>query len=624
MSINMKLSPIFSDGCILQRDTWNYVRGQAKPGNRIILKVCDIKIEGEADGEGCFELAIPAFPAQTGITLYLEEFSEREGSVSDALEIREAAFGDVFLLSGQSNMELPVSRTLDVTQDVVKECAYPDIREFAVPMEYDFTAPKKELSGGEWKKAQKEELLSFSAAGFFMARTLYEKYQVPVGLIRTAIGGTPIRAWCSEETVRKLGDYVGELEQCRKEGYLQAVQEKEMQEQAGWYEQAGRFTEKPLGKKGEITVPGMWGEEPLSGFCGSLILEREFFLEEISQDTARLYLGAVVDADKVYINGHLVGETGYRYPPRKYDFPAAYLKQGENHIRVEMFVFRGTGGFIPDKPYYVKCGKEYVKLDGVWEYQIVRAMPVLEDMTFFQYKACGLFNGMLAPLRGHSVRGIAFYQGESDTGSPEKYGKYFEAALGDWRRLFKNPRLPVVYVQLAGFADSKRPCTETDWAILREEQRKALQNPYTAMAVALDLGEYNDLHPQNKLVLGERLAIAMEKLSYGEDIVCGGPLYTGVQKEKGALRILFTQTGSGLCTKGTEKYVHGMELAGLDGVFYRADAEIEENTVVVSCGRVERPVYCRYAWNNNPEEANLYNQEGFPASSFCSEIPVSV
>ncbi|MGN1147477.1 MAG: sialate O-acetylesterase, partial [Lachnospiraceae bacterium] len=345
---------------------------------------------------------------------------------------------------------------------------------------------------------------------------------------------------------------------------------------------------------------------------------KEFFLQEAAGATARAYLGAIVDADKVYINGHLIGETGYKYPPRKYDFPAEYLKKGCNHIRIEMFVFREVGGFIPGKPYYVRCGEETAELSGVWNYRIVRTMPVLPDMTFFQYKATGLYNGMLAPLAGHTFRGMAFYQGESNTDRPENYGKYFDRAIEDWRTLLKNTVLPVAYVQLAGFADSQVPCTGTNWAVLREEQRQSLKKPKTAMVVAADIGEYNDLHPQNKLVLGERLALAMEKLCFGEDVVYSGPLYAGMQTEGERCRILFTHTGSGLTAKGTEGEVYGIELAGADGIFYKAHARIENNTVLAACEEVKVPYSCRYAWNDNPTEANLYNAEGLPASCFRS------
>lgn len=632
----MKLSPFFSDGMVLQRDAENLIKGTAKPESRIIVTVKDLqgknaRIEGQADGAGAFILTLPPFPAADGVTLLFEEYpagenngnsngnGNRSDSPADRMEIKDAAFGDVFLLSGQSNMELPVMRTLDVTEKVVAASDYPLIREFAVPMVYDFTGPIKELTGGEWKQASGQPLLSFGAAGFFMARALYEKYRVPIGLVRAAIGGTPIQAWCSEETIRELSEFAGEIELCRKAGYIEGIQKQEEKEQKEWYEQAGQFAEVPLGASGEITVPGLWEGTALSEFHGSLILEKEFYLDEVSEDSARVYLGAIVDADKVYINGHPVGETGYRYPPRKYDFPAAYLKKGSNHIKIEMFVFRETGGFIPGKPYYVRCGGETVSLSGVWDYRIVRTMPVLPDLTFFQYKASGLYNGMLSPLAGHTFKGMAFYQGESNTHKPEGYSNYFDRAVFDWRQLFKNPSLPIVYVQLAGFSDSRVPGTGTAWAVLRNEQRRSLTIPGTAMVSAADIGEYNDLHPQNKLVLGERLALAMEKLAYGEDVVCSGPLYDGIQTEENKVRITFTNTGSGLAAKGTKGEVYGVELAGADGVFYKAKAFTEGDTVSAWCGEVESPKKCRYAWNDDPTEANLYNAEGLPASCFLSE-----
>lgn len=618
----MKLSPVFSDGMILQRDVENRIAGCAPAGSRIILCVDKMQAECRADKDGHFCLTLPPHPAGSGITFCFKEYADGAEQPTAECCISDAAFGDVFLLSGQSNMELPVVRTLDVTEDVVRASDYPFIREFAVPMEYDFNAPKEEVAESEWKYAQGEPLLQFSAAGFFMARELYEKYRVPIGLVRAAIGGTPIQAWCSEKTIRELSDYVPELEKCREEGYVESVQKKEEKEQQAWYEEAGVFPEGAISADGWINVPGMWQDTALSDFHGSLILEKSFDFEaskeELSSKTARIYLGAIVDADKVYVNGFPVGETGYRYPPRKYDFPAKYLKNGKNHIRIEMYVFRNTGGFIPDKPYYVGFDDREVSLAGAWKYQLVKPMPVLDDTTFFYYKATGLYNGMLAPLKGHSFKGMTFYQGESNTHHPEEYSAYFEKAVSDWRVLF-GEKLPLVTVELAGFADSKRPCTGTNWAVLRNEQRKALSIENTAMVSARDIGEYNDLHPQNKLTLGKRIALAMEKLAYGEKVVSCDYMYKGMQVNGRQVRISFETEGSALKLSGTKEKLTGIELAGEYGVFYPADAWIEENGVLAECEQVVKPARCRYAWNDNPEDANLCNEEGFPAACFISK-----
>ena len=614
----MKLSPFFSDGMVLQRDACNYIKGFAKAGSRIVMKVKDMRIEGQADAEGRFELILPPFSAESGVSFFIEEISSENGNPKNIKVIKDAAFGDVFMLSGQSNMELPILRTLDVTGEEVADSDYPLIREFTVPMEYDFMAQRRDLTGGEWKCARGQDLLQISAAGFFMARALFDTYQIPIGLIRTALGGTPIEAWCSEKTIMHYPEFREEVKQCREPGYIEGIQKEEEEHQKRWYELAEQFSDTPRGKRGEIIVPGLWEDTELSDFHGSLIVEREFYLNEASGESARIYLGTIVDADKVYINGHLVGKTDYRYPPRKYDFPSSYLRKGCNHIRIEMLVFRNTGGFIPGKPYYVSCGAEVVSLGGVWDYKIVITMPQLPDATFFQYKATGVFNGMLSPFAGHSIKAMVFYQGESNTDAPENYGKYFDSAITDWRELFQNEKLPIIYVQLAGFADSRMPCTETKWAVLRNEQRKALKNPYTAMVSAIDIGEYNDLHPQDKLTLGKRLALAIQKSAYNEDIVDSGPLYAGMQVEGDKCRILFTSLGSGLLAKGTGGEVYTVELAGEDGIFYKATALIEGDTVLAYCKEVESPKYCRYAWNNNPHEANLYNVQGLPAAGFSS------
>lgn len=615
----MKIETVFSDGMVLQRGKINTLKGWIKTGNAIVCRVRDEvkdwEKEVDADGNGRFEIVLPGLPAGKEFEITLREITGENRETVEAYTIKNAVYGDVFLLGGQSNMELPVYRTLDVTSDQMGK-DYPMIRQFRVPMEYNFDEPAEHMQKSAWVSAVGNTTLEFSAAGYFMARELYAKYGVPIGLILTAIGGTPIQAWCSSETIHELGDYEKELEIYRQPGYIEGVQEFEQNREREWHmlaEEAVRGT--ACTREHTLTVPGLWkNNEKLNGFCGSLILEKDVWFEGKESKDAMIYMGTIVDADKIYVNDVPVGGTEYCYPPRKYQFDAECLKIGKNTIRIEMLVFRKKGGFIPDKPYYIECGKERHELSGVWNYSIGKEMEPLEETTFFQYKPTGLLNGMVGPIAGYPVKGMAFYQGESNDSKPEEYKKYFMKAVGDWRKLWESQQLPVVYVQLAGFADSEPDCREENWAVLRQQQLECLEAQDTAMVTAIDIGEYNDLHPQDKLTLGKRLALAMEGMAYKEDIVYSGPIIKSCIQEGSCLRLFFSHIGGGLRIKGEQ--ASGFELAGIDGKYKAAHAWIADNTVIAECEEVDAPVFCRYAWNNCPKDISLYNKEGLPASPF--------
>ncbi len=628
----MRIGKIFSDGMVLQRGAKNSLWGKAKAGNRVTCRIASWQEEVTVNEDGTFRISLRSQPAGEAFNLFLEETDSISQQVIERIEIKDAVYGDVFLLGGQSNMELPVARTLDVTAGALGK-DFPLIKQFRVPIDFEFAGPCDEMADGLpeeacWIPAVGGQQLNFSAAGFFMARELQEKYQVPIGLILTAVGGTPIEAWCSRETIYELGDFKKELEQCQMPGYVEGIQQMEQAREQQWHEavEPGSGDEGPALETGSQQIPGLWEGTPWEDFCGSLELEKEIFLEEDPQDIAmphqaRIYLGAIVDADRVYVNDYLVGATEYCYPPRKYDFPIEYLKKGSNKIRIWMKVFRKNGGFIPDKPYELTCGRVKYILAGQWSYKILKRMPVLEETTFFQYKPAGVYNRMICPIAGYGVKGVAFYQGESNTHYPGIYKKYFIKAMSDWRRQWAGQQLPVVFVQLANFADSKRNHVGEDWAKLRQQQRECLELEASAMVVTIDIGEYNDLHPQDKLTLGKRLARAMEGLVYGEKVVYSGPDCIRCTKEGGRLELHFAFAEGGLYIKG--QHTKGFEIAGADKVFFEAQAiAAADDTIRVWNDKVTKPVYCRYAWGNNPEKANVYNREGLPAVPFSIKAEI--
>lgn len=625
----IKLSALVSDGMVLQRETENIIWGYAEENKIIRLRMAAYQTAGETGENGYFELKLP--PMKTGgpWTILLDDGE-------DGRAIRDVLFGDVFLLGGQLNMEMPLADVKERYGREIAETVEKEIRMFDVPKEYSFGETRAELEKGCWRKACGADLLLFSAAGFFAAKELYDKMRVPIGLIQAPMAGSPVKAWCSEETIRALSYDAEELAECTQEGstqetYPQMVERIESEREKAWWKEAQTGTD---GRKGVVDVPGFFAGTDLEGFCGAIKLKKKIRLTkktDWSKCAAKMYLGAVIDADLSYVNGVKIGETLYRYPPRIYEIPSGVLHAGENEIELTMLVFRGEGGFMPGKEYKISFGDSdgvYITLEGEWEYEIIKEMPKLPEQTFFIYKAAGMYQGMIYPLRRWQLKGCFFYQGESNTGRAETYEQEFTAMIADWRELFEQPDLPFVCVQLAGFADGRKETDGTDWARLREAQRCVSEHTKNVfMAQAYDLGEYNDLHPSDKKSVGKRIALAAEKLIYGQDVVCQGAYVKDVSRCKDEVKVVFgpedtvlhigVQGTAGARAQNVSDTVMGFAWVQADGSRSKAQAKLTgKNIVELTMPQAYQCVGLSYAWNDCPLDANLYNEQNFPVIPF--------
>lgn len=617
----MELSSIFSDGMVLQRNKKITISGKTKPFQNVNLVFLKKSYSTTSDQTGQWSIELD--PLKPGGPYQMEIVADEKQIIQDIL------IGDVWVLGGQSNMELPTNRTLDLLYDELKAVHFPNIRQFTVPLNYHFPEPKNELTGGNWISATNNDLMKFSAAGYFFSKEIHEKYDVPIGLILTAVGGTPVEAWMSEETLRNLGGYESELEQNKNDDYIATVKWNDEERQNLWYK---HLNDTDLGLKNEgwysdsiqtkdwdeFELPNSWEGTQLEPIRGSVWFRSEFELpESMLRGVAKLALGTIIDADDTYINGTLVGSTGYRYPPRRYTIPEGLLRPGKNTITVRVISTQTTGGFVKDMPYKLIANGQEIHLQGSWKYKIGTRTETLEPQTFFQYKPSGLFNGMISPLRDYRVNGVLFYQGESNTGRPEGYRHLFQAMVDDWRKNWGLGEIPFIFTQLANLDTSD---DNNNWAILREEQRLSLGIPNTAMAVTIDIGEANDLHPQDKKTLGQRLALSARGLAYKEPIVYSGPLYRKMERIGQSIELFFDHVGNGLTARdAADGELRSFSICGADGEFVPARARIIGDKVVVQNDQIEEPFHVRYAWMDNPEEANLYNKEGLPASPFNTE-----
>ncbi|WP_461361955.1 sialate O-acetylesterase [Candidatus Darwinibacter acetoxidans] len=623
--LGLRAARIFSDGMVLQRDVPLRIWGQASPHERLEAQFRGATYSCQSGSEGSWVLELPPQGAGGPFELLIK-------GLSGELVIRDILIGDVWLLGGQSNMELPVARTLDLYEEEVQGAENPWIRQFRVPILGSFQGPQPDLPGGVWQRVNPQTVLEFSALGYFFAQAHYARYQVPVGLVLTAVGGSHIETWLSEEAVQAVGGYDDELARCREPGYIENLTREELGKTAEWFRkaQAADLGAQPGqtpwssidlddAQWDSLTLPKLWKGTELEDFHGVVWLRKQVELgEEAAGRGALLRLGAIVDADETYINGVRVGKTEYKYPPRKYQVPPGVLKPDLNTIAVRVMVVRASGGFVEGKSYALEMGPQRIDLAGEWKYRIGCRTGTLPHFTRVHHKPSAMYNAMISPLRGCAFRGVLWYQGESNAHAPEKYQGLFAALIEDWRRTFGHPNLPFLYVQLPNFDTSLEELEPGRWALLREAQLQTLGVPQTAMAVTIDVGEANDLHPQNKKDIALRLSLAARRMIFGEPIVAQGPLLERLERDGAALRVHFTSVGGGLTARGGR--LRWFEICGADGVFHPAQADIAGDTVRVWSEAVPEPRGLRYAWHDNPEGANLYNTEGLPASPFRASL----
>ena len=616
------LSPLISDGMVLQRESMVKIWGKGIPGKNLKLTFNNMEYNTLVKDNGSWDIELndlePGGPHDMLI-----------GHEGDYRTIKDILVGDVWVLAGQSNMQIPIARTLDLFEEEVKGADCPQIRQFTVPMIYDFHKPVEELSDGSWVPVTPESVYSFSAIGYFFSKKIYDKYKIPIGLLFTAIGGTPAEAWISEGSLLSFDRFKEILSMCKDDSYVQNTIDYETEYNNNWYHELYEadeglrdlpwYSEEYNDKNWRnIQLPSSFRGTELEPIKGTVWLRKKITIpDNMAGKEGMLILGTIVDADDTYINGVQIGNTGYLYPPRRYKIQAGLLKAGINTITVRVIMTQSIGGFVTDMPYFIKLENELIPISGEWKYKIGAIAKPQPPTTFFQYKPTGVYNGMIYPLRNYSVMGVLWYQGESNGENPYDYRELFETVISDWRRLWKKQELPFYYVQLANYCPWRLEPEVSGWAYIREAQRQAMNIPNTGMAVIIDVGMYNDLHPWDKKSVGERLALWALNYAHGENNVCSGPIYSHMSVEDNKVKLHFDYVGSGLVVKGDK--LETFEICGEDGAFYPADAVIKEDCVIVSSKKAIKPHKVRYGWAENPEKANLYNKEGIPASPFITE-----
>lgn len=612
------LHPMFSDDAILQRDQPVPIWGWTIPGDRVTVHIANQDVAAIGDDSGRWKAQIGPFPAGGSFELTVTGHGQ-------VVTRQNIVFGDVWLCSGQSNMEFQVKRANNAPAEKAAANS-PQMRVFRVSR---LVAPTPQLvARGSWKPVTPETIGDVSAVGYYFGRKLHQELGVPIGLIDSAWGGTPAEAWVSPQALGTLPDFRQPLENWRNALANPAPYEVQVDQwwkkndagrEQGWHTpQADDAAWKTM------PLPGVWEKAGLPGFHGVVWFRREINVpaDWVGQDLT-LHLGAIDDRDTTFWNGVEVGSTENSNSPRDYRIAGAQVQAGRNVIAVRVLNTGGDGGFKgPATEMRVeRDAATFLPITGDWKYHAATALAQLSEIPINVVNnsrgPTAMFNNMIAPLAPYGIKGIVWYQGESNVGRAEQYRRLLPTLIADWRTHFDAATLPFYIVQLPNYLAPDESPRDDGWPRLRQAQREvAAITPNSGLAVTIDLGEQNDVHPPNKQDVGARLALVALAKTYGRAIEFSGPTLKTFQPEGQTLRLTFDHTAGGLTFKGDAERVFA--LSGADKKFVWASARIEGNDVVVSAPTVKAPEAVHFAWSNNPRAA-LYNGAGLPAAPFRTD-----
>ena len=626
------LPSVFTDNMVLQQKTDITFYGDATKNKQLTVKTGwnGKEYHTEADGQGKWSLKIPT-PAAGGP--YEITFSDGK-----KLQLKNVMIGEVWFCSGQSNMEMPVAgwgKVMNYEQEIA-EAAYPAIRLFQVKKNTSL-APLKEVEStlGGWQECSSATVPEFSALAYFYARALWKELNVPIGVIDCTWGGTPAEAWTNHETLRQVMGFREEMDKLERLGFdPNRMEQAYSEERAHWQ---SLFTEKDKGMENgklcwtapslseedwqTISLPGYWEGKGLKDFDGIIWFRRSLEIPaEWAGKPLTLRLGMIDDEDITYFNGVEIARGAGYMTPRTYTIPAKLVKAGKAVLAVRVSDFGGEGGIHGKaEELYVEADGKRISLAGDWKYRIGLSLKGFPPAPVSPIQSSSyptvLFNAMVKPWTAFPIKGVIWYQGEANVGRSEQYGDLFPALITDWRRQWRS-NFPFYFVQLANFMESKKIQPDSEWAALREAQTKALKLDQVGMAVTIDIGLADDIHPKNKQEVGRRLALLALAGSYGKNVSSSAPVFQNYIIKGDKMELDFGQKQDGFKIKDTT--LKGFTIAGPDRVFYSAEAMVQNGKIIVSSPKVSVPLAARYGWADNPD-CNLYGENGLPVAPFRTD-----
>lgn len=617
----VKMPNYFSDHMVLQRNQPIIIWGEALPAERVTVTFKNQDKNTIADKNGKWKVSLNAEPQ--GGPYQLKIKGKNEIIFSDIL------MGDVWVCSGQSNMEWPLLYT-NGAEEEIKNANYPQIRQLLVPRSVS-DKPLDDIKKTEWAVCRPNTAANFTAVGYYFARKVQAETGVPIGLVNTSWGGTNIETWISEASLKTHPDFewlksnqgvtFADLAKKKEERLFNIIKsfqkENTPQTQEVWVSQSYDDADLPV-----LKVPELWESQSLPGFDGILWYRKIINLtKEQAHNANELSLGMIDDQDETFVNGVKVGGINGYNERRIYKINKDVLKEGNNVISVKVTDGGGGGGIYGNEAdVYLQTGAEKISLAGDWRAGIIKESARANVNNEPGIYVSLLYNGMLHPLQQARIKGFLWYQGESNSGAAKQYESLFPLLIKDWRSKWNQGNLPFYFVQLASFnAGNMNGLNGSGWAELRDAQRKTLQLPNTGMALATDIGDAKDIHPRNKKDVGIRLAMNALKNDYGKNVVPMGPLYKSVVFQDNKAIVSFDNVGCGLLVRNNDYALKGFQIAGADKKFYWANAKIAGDKIEVWNNEVAKPVAVRYGWTDVTDDINLYNKEGLPASPFRTD-----
>ncbi|MGE9297289.1 MAG: sialate O-acetylesterase [Puniceicoccales bacterium] len=638
----LKLPAIFGSNMVLQQESDNAVWGWSDANETITVTFADESVSTTADKTGRWKLTLPTDSANTTGRSFTVT-----GSNGESITLDNVLVGEVWICSGQSNMEWSVNKSANRDEEKAN-ANYPTIRFFDVKNQVGYE-PKTDLSGS-WEVCSPETVGNFSAVAYYFGRKLHQDLDCPIGLISTNWGGTVAEAWTSAEALQahlpefssriaelpnmdeKMAKRLAEYEAARAEVQVAKDEMFELEDDyeiaATWADPARDDSDWPI-----VEAPGNWKASVFPKMDGIVWYRMTIDVPESwAGRDLELRPGSIDEIDTTWFNGQQVGASGNARAndtsnwdvPREYTVPGNLVKVGKNIIAIRIIDTSGHGGLRgtePDMMYIAPAGaapEERISLAGNWRIQKQFELPTKPRNPISPNIPSVLYNQMIAPLIPFGVRGAIWYQGESNASRAEQYRTLLPTMIADWRERWGQDEFTFLIVQLANYRSRKAEPADSQWAELREAQAMTAANdPATGLAVTIDIGDARDIHPKNKQDVGKRLALAAESMAYDMDVVFNGPTFTEMEIEDN-VAVLHFDHADGLTSVTPE--IGGFSIRGEGGEFVWANAVIDGDTVRVSAESIETPLAVRYAWADNPE-APLYNEAGLPMVPFRTDQP---
>ena len=626
INAQLRLPALFADNMVLQQKKVNRVWGWADPGQLVQVDFLEKNYPAYADANGNWAVFLDAAPAGKTGTMAV-------WAGETTFEFKNVAIGEVWICSGQSNMEWRMDMLKETYPQELKTARNENIR-FMVVEKTLTTSPQKDLPvSTKWTAVTPETVGACSAVAYWYAKQLQQELKIPIGLIVTAWGGTPAQSWTSFEGLHDFSTYrqnfIDKIHPLKLEDMSRKLQEgreafrRTMEAKADYMKQ--------LVKPGfddsqwkEMYLPKPWEAQGFPALDGIVAYRLSFNVDAADAGKeAILDMPAIDDIDSTYINGTFIGTMRQWDALRKYKIPAGVLKEGKNILVIKVQDDQGGGGLSDGAvKFAVTTGSRTIELKGNTRYDIIAVLPDLTGgFGALEHQPAVLYNAMIAPLLPLSIQGAIWYQGESNADNKAdaiEYNKLFPAMIRDWRQRWGQGEFPFLFVQLATFGAIQSQPADANWGYLREAQSATLSLPNTGMAVTTDIGNPLNIHPVQKQEVGDRLAAEAMRVVYGKpSLPSTGPQFSSFKIKGNQVILDFKNTGKGLLAKAGP--LKQFAVAGADKKFYWAEAVIVGRQIIVTCKQVPKPVAVRYAWTNSPVEANLYNKEGFPASPFRTD-----